>query len=242
MATLHPVAPDVWQVGDLLALPGRVRLPVNATIVRLPDGSLVVHSPVAFDDATAAAIDALGPVRHLVAPNRLHHLYVGPALARWPAALLHLAPGLAAKRPDLAAARHVEIGSGAPFAGALDAVVVGGAPMMGETVHFHRASGTLLCADLVFRITRPANLPTRALLAIVGAGGGRLAQSRVWRFAARDRGATRAAADQILAWPIERVAVAHGEPYTAPDARAALARALVRMTGARMALPAGAVA
>jgi hypothetical protein len=242
MATPHLqlVAPDIWQVGDLLPLPGRVRLPVNATIIRTPDGGVLVHSPIGFDDATVTAIAELGPVRHVVAPNRLHHLFVGPALARWPDALVHLAPGLAAKRPDLARGRHVEIGAGGPLAGLLDVVVVGGAPMMGETVLFHRPSGTVLCADLVFRVTRPATLPTRLLLSLVGAGGGRLAQSRVWRFAAKDRGATRAAADEILAWPIQRVAVAHGEPYAAPDAHAALAGALVRMTGARAALPAGA--
>jgi len=48
----------------------------------------------------------------------------------------------------------------------------------------------------------------------------------VWRFVTRDRAAARASADRILSWPIDRIAVAHGEPYDAPDAVHALARAM----------------
>ncbi len=58
---LQAVAEDVW-VHD-----GSVQMPVGplharATIIRRNDGGLIVHSPLAFDNATAAQIDALGPV------------------------------------------------------------------------------------------------------------------------------------------------------------------------------------
>jgi len=151
-------------------------MPVNATIVRLPDGGTLVYSPVPIGDAIAAEIEAIGPVRHLVAPSRLHHRWAGDAARRWPAARLQAAPGLKVKRPDLRI--DAELGEqGAPpeWGGVLDAVLVGGAPRFSEVVLFHRASGTLLCADLVFHITRPANLSTRLLLCLGGTGGGRLA-------------------------------------------------------------------
>jgi hypothetical protein len=39
------------------------------TVVRLAGGGLFVHSPVALDPATRRAVDALGPVRAVVAPS-----------------------------------------------------------------------------------------------------------------------------------------------------------------------------
>jgi len=54
-------------------------------------------SPLRVDDALAARVDALGPVSHIVAPSNLHHLFVGEAVARWPAARVHLPRGLPAK-------------------------------------------------------------------------------------------------------------------------------------------------
>ena len=51
--------------------------------------------------------------------------------------------------------------------------VIRGAPRLNEAVLFHRPSGTMSCADFVFNITKPPNIPTRILLAITGAGGPR---------------------------------------------------------------------
>ncbi|MEM1009866.1 MAG: hypothetical protein AAGJ35_12790, partial [Myxococcota bacterium] len=65
------------------------------TILRL-EGGLLLHSPVRID---ASLLEPLGILRWALAPNRLHHLYMGPwidaGLEAW------AAPGLPAKRPDL---------------------------------------------------------------------------------------------------------------------------------------------
>jgi hypothetical protein len=44
-------------------------------VLRLSDGSLWVHSPVELDDTLAAALDELGPVKHIVTPNYEHTKY-----------------------------------------------------------------------------------------------------------------------------------------------------------------------
>jgi hypothetical protein len=51
---------------------------------RRPPGrqGLFVHSPTAADDETQRAVDELGPVQLIVAPNRLHQMW----LAEWAAA------------------------------------------------------------------------------------------------------------------------------------------------------------
>ena len=237
---LSPIGEDIWHVdGGDLRQPGGARMPIRSTIVRLRDRSLLVYSPIAIDDALAAAIGELGEVAHVVAPNRLHWLYAAAASARWPRAIVHAAPGLAAKRPELRVDRALGRDAEPAWRDQLDVESIAGAPKLDEHVLFHRASGTLVCADLVFHITRPANLRTRLVLAMVGAGGGRLAQSRLWRLLRRDKRAARASLDRVLAWPIARVAPCHGEPIDV-DA-AALARVMRRAYGgvpARLLTPA----
>ena len=65
---------------------------------------------------------------------------------------------------------------------------------------------------LVFHLTAHANLRSRLLFGLMGVGGGRLAQSRAWRFFRKDRAALRAALERVCAWPIAQVAPCHGEP------------------------------
>ncbi len=229
---MEAIAPDVWQVsGSALRMPGGVMMPSSSTVLRLPDRRLLVYSPIAFDDAAAAAIDAAGEVAHLVAPSRLHHLFAAAAKARWPRATLYAAPGVADKQPELAIDR-VLAGGDAPGGDAVALELIGGAPKLNEVVLFHRPSGTLACADLVFHITRPANLRTRIVLALVGAGGGRLGQSREWRRLRKDRAAARASVARILAWPIARVVPCHGDPIEI-DA-AGLAPHMTRLCGGRV--------
>ena len=71
------------------------------TVIRLADGSLLLHSPVQLDGELRRELDAIGPVRFAVAPNRVHHLYAGDVAKVYPAARLWVAPGLERKRPDL---------------------------------------------------------------------------------------------------------------------------------------------
>jgi hypothetical protein len=208
---LTPVAPDVWQLPVApMKLPGGLRMPLASTLVRLQDGLLLLYSPVPLDDAMTTAIAAEGEVAHIVAPNLWHHLYAKAALERFPRATLHGAPGLAAKRADLPIGR--ELGTPDPDWGdALDVAVIAGAPKLNEAVLFHRPSGTLVCADFVFNVTEPANVMTKVILSMMGVGGRRLAQSRAWKFAVRDRAAARASIDRVLGWSIRRVSPVHGE-------------------------------
>ncbi|HLL21236.1 MAG TPA: hypothetical protein VK427_03845, partial [Kofleriaceae bacterium] len=87
-----------------------------------------------------------------------------------------------------------------------------GAPRIGETVLFHRPSGTLVCADFLFNVTEPANTITKVVLAAMGTGGRRLAQSRAWKLLRKDKAALRTSIERVLAWPIQRVAMCHGHP------------------------------
>jgi hypothetical protein len=232
---MKSICTDLWQLeGPPVRMAGGVYLPLASTVVRLPDRSLLVYSPIAIDDDQASEIAALGEVAHVVAPSLLHHLHVRAAAERWPRATLHGAPGLATKRSDLRFHRELGGPLDPALRDAIDVEVIAGAPRLNESVLFHRASGAMLCADLVFNIPRPANLRTRLALALMGVGGRRPSQSRMWKLLARDRSVLRTSLDRVLRWPIAMVVPAHGEPVALGSAE--LAPLLTRSYGGRVAL------
>ena len=61
-------------------------------IVKLRDGSLWVHSPVSLDEETRRAVDALGPVKHVVSPNYEHVKYAKEWKVAYPNCTLYGCP------------------------------------------------------------------------------------------------------------------------------------------------------
>lgn len=228
MAVLQPIADDVWTAAHDLKMFG-VHFPGRMTVVRLQGGALWLHSPVPIDDALAAELEALGPVRYLVAPNRYHHLHMGLAIERFPKAEVWAAPGLASKRPDLRIDRTLGE-TDPPWADEIGQHLVQGAPELNESVFLHRASGSLVFADLAFNVHECDGLMSRMVYRMAGAWQ-RFEQSRLWRRFTRDRDAARDSVETILAWDFERVIPCHGK-LVEEDAKAALRTALWWMRGA----------
>lgn len=213
---LEAFADHVWYFEHDMFLPGRVHFRGRSTVVRLEDGDLWVHSPNPIGDEIARELAELGPVRHLVAPNALHHLHLSAAAARYPDAEVWGAPGVAAKVPALSLTSELGPDAPEPWAGEIDQVFVAGAPWMSEVVFFHRASRTLVVTDLVFNVHGARGL-SPLVFRMVGAWK-RLAQSRLLRTQVKDRAAFAEGARQILAWDFEAVLMAHGEPVVGVDA------------------------
>lgn len=208
MDVLTQLAPDLWVAARPLRLVvGDIG--TRMTVVRLRDGSLFLHSPVELDDATRAALDALGPVRAVVAPSLVHHFHVGAYGRAYPAATLYAAPGLETKRADIPFAAVLDDEPPAQWAGQLDQHVFRGTPIMNEVVFFHTASRTLLLTDLAFNVVRPMRGRVRFFLRLVGARG--FGPHRIVRFGVRDRTAARASLERILQWDFDRVTVTHGD-------------------------------
>ncbi len=190
------------------------------------DRDLWVWSPIALGDALAQDVAALGPVRHLVSPNKLHHLSLGAWQRRFPEARLYASPGLARKRPDLAFDAELSDAPESAWAEDIDQVIFRGSFFMDEVVFFHRASHTALVTDLVQRLDPRETPGWRGLLmrlnGLVGENG---STPREWRASFWNRRAGRAARDMALAWKPQRLVVAHGMGVE-KDARDVLARAL----------------
>jgi len=186
-------------------------LPFGArmTIVRLPDGNLWLHSPLRITPALAAEIESLGTVRHVVSPNKLHHLHLASAKEAFPTAKLHAPPGLRSKRRDLAFDGELGSEPHPDWADALDQLVIEGSRVMQEVVFLHRATHTLIVADLCENFGRWSPWPVRTLARIAFMYG-RPCMPPDWRLSFRDRAATRRSFSRLLAWDFERVILAHG--------------------------------
>jgi hypothetical protein len=169
MPQLTMFAQDLWTVSAPLTMMG-LRLGTRMTVVRLEDGGVLLHSPVAVDDALAKEIEAIGPVKHIVAPNLCHPHHAGDASARFREAKLYAPEGLDKKRPDLRIDVKLSDEADLPFAGELEPLTIRGAELR-ETVFLHKRTGTVVSADLSENFHHVDHLPTRLFLKLGGVYG-----------------------------------------------------------------------
>jgi hypothetical protein len=219
---LTPFAEGVWvDTAPVRIL--RMRLTATMTVLRLSDGSLLLHSPLALTPPRRSAVEALGPVTHLYAPNLSHHLRIGEWAAAFPAARLHAPSSLAEKRRDLRIDRAHDAAPEPAFAGVVEELRIDGFRLE-ESVLFYRPARTLVVADLVHNVGRPQDRWTKLYTRTMGFYD-RVALSRMIRWAGfSDRAAARRSIDEVLARPFERLIVGHGAPLAA-GGREALAAA-----------------
>jgi hypothetical protein len=207
---LRQVDQDLWMMQHPLRFLG-AEVGTRMTVLRLKDGSLLIHSPVSLDLTTQAELDRLGPVRFVVAPNRYHHLFVAEYARIYPQAKIFGAPGLDSKRKDLRF--DVILSQAAPteWASEIDQTIFRAFPPLNEVVFFHRSSRTVLFTDLLINIRTSESPYTRFLMWLDG-GLGQVAVPRSFRLLLKMRRArARETIDKILSWEFDRLSLAHGE-------------------------------
>ena len=161
MSVLREVDEKLWVSDhpDLRFL--GIKVGTRMTVVELPDG-LWVHSPVPLTPQIREAVEALGPVKYVVAPNLYHHLYAGPWAEAFPEAKLFGVRGLAKKRPDLDLDGEVDDDTDPQWPG-ISLVSIRGS-MLGETIFHHAPTGTVISADLFENFHHSDSWLTRAYL------------------------------------------------------------------------------
>jgi len=186
------------------------------TLVRLQSGGLFVHCPVALDEETRAAVDALGEVRAVVASSLFHHLYVGQWMEAYPHAVFCACPGLEKKRADLKWGHVLGDEPHPLWRDDIDQVFFS-SRFEREVVFFHRATKTMICADALLNLSTHPSRMTRLvarLMANTAPGAGWME-----RFAVKDWKQGRREVDRMLAWDIERIVLAHGEMVSSDGKR-----------------------
>lgn len=200
---------DLWTAAAPFGV-GGLQLGVRMTAIRLSGGGLFLHSPIHYTEELRAALEPLGPVRFLVAPNKVHHLYLGEWKLAFPEAKLWGPVGLPDKRKDLRFDGVLIDRPDAAWADRIDQLQLYGAPHTSEVVFLHKPSRTLILTDLAFNIRGPVNWLTRAYLRI-GSCYGRLATTLIMRMVIRDKKAARESLERICQWDFDRIVVCHGD-------------------------------
>ncbi|MEW9571670.1 DUF4336 domain-containing protein [Rhodanobacter sp. Si-c] len=220
--TLKPVASGLWIVDGpivrMAALGGSAPFPTRMTVARLADGGLWCHSPIAPDAALFAAIDTLGPVLHLVSPNKLHYTHIAAWKRRYPGAVAWASPGVR----ERAASQRIEVAFDADlgdvpepaWAAELDQLRFRGSRVIEEVVFLHRASSTLILADLIENFEAAKLGPAMRWIARLGGVLDPDGKTPLdMRFTFRDRAVARVCLQRVMAWQPRRVILAHGRCY-----------------------------
>jgi hypothetical protein len=241
---LKPFGDDIWIVDGgvawmKLGIGLRIPFTTRMAVLRLPGGELVLWSPVEPTERLRAEVDSLGHVAHLVSPNRVHYVHLGAWKKLYPAATAWASPGVRerARSQGMPVTFDADLGDAAenPWKDAIDQVVFRGSRFLEEVVFLHRASRTLIVANLIEnfeteRLDSAMAITMRLLGATHPDGKANLNFRRT--FLGRHNVARRSLARMMTAWAPEKVIVAHGRCYESDGGRE-LRRAFRWLDGGR---------
>jgi hypothetical protein len=145
---LKQLGPDFWFAdGGIVSFKG-FDYPTRMAVVRLADGGLWLWSPVEKTAVIEQAVRALGPVEHIVSPNKLHYLFLAEWQAAFPRAKLWGTAETIAKCADVRFSGALADSPPPAWRGQIDQFYFTNSAFLDELIFFHRGSRTAIIADL----------------------------------------------------------------------------------------------
>jgi len=217
--TLKSVAENIWIADgpEIRFGPRGLKMPfpTRMTIVRLAEG-LFVHSPTQLAAGLRADVEALGKVRWIVGPNRIHYWWIPQWHEAFPDAAVFLAPRIREQAGGHIAFASSCLGSesGYPWDEEITTLPVSGSYMT-EFEFFHHGSRTLILTDLIENFEPwKLSLWMRLLTWLGGVQDPNGSMPRDMRVSFSSRKAElRGAVETMIGWAPERVIIAHGRWY-----------------------------
>lgn len=209
---LKKVCEGIWTCDADLSLFG-AELGARMTLIDLDGkGSLFVHSPIRINEELQSAIDSIGRVKYVVAPNKWHHLFIPDLKKKYPQAKFFGAPGLDKKKPDFIFDQMITREQGFPWNSRLQHLLVQGSPLFNEVVFFDPETKTLLLTDLALHICETKSIYTKFVLMALGSFK-KFGWSNIekWLYV-RGRKLFRKSIEEIIELDFDRVLLSHGLP------------------------------
>jgi hypothetical protein len=179
------------------------------TLLRLADGRVVIHSSAPFTAEDVAAIRRFGVPSWLVEATLMHDTFARPVSAVFPD-LPYLAPDGFTKVSGVPT-RPLDPPP-SDWTGEIEVLKVEGLRKINEHALFHRASQTLVLADLFFHFPADSRgwprFFARHIMRLPRLSG----ISAFFRLMIRDREAFALSMKKVLEWDFEQLVVGHGEP------------------------------
>ena len=203
---MKQVVDGLWTVPCPLRF-GGLAVNTRMTVCRLSDGGLALISPVRSSADLRRSIDSLGPVRAIIAPNLLHHLYAGEWIEAYPEALSYSPPGLSEKRTDLDFDHDLGPAFDKAFHADFLRVPIAGMPKLNESLFLHRRSKTLIVTDFCFFLPE-ATGPTAIFASVMGIRK-RTKCEPLFRILIRDKDSFRASLHTLRSMEIRHLSMCH---------------------------------
>lgn len=184
------------------------------TIIRLNDGSVMLHSPCEISGELKEEIEQIGKVAFIVAPGNFHWLHVESCQKVFTDTETWICPGIERKAPEM----HFEWVLGdkpdSRWENELDQVFIRGSRIISEVVFLHRASKTLIVVDVIEYIG-PETPGTNWLLKFYWK-----CLTRMWKkpkpapeyqMSWKNKRAAKKSFERILSWDFDRIILSHGD-------------------------------
>jgi len=202
---MQQLADDLWVLRYPLTILG-AQFGRTTTVIRI-GRELLIHSTAPFSAEDIAKLWKFGTPTWLVEATTYHDTYVAEALSTL--------PGIAYYAPEVmsaVAASPTQPLSSPPAAwqGQVDVLALQGLSSGHEHVFFHRASHTLVVADVFFNPSPEAPLRTRLIFRALSGLKPEPGMSKLFEGIIKDRAAFTESIMQMLAWDFDRIIVAHG--------------------------------
>ena len=208
------IGKDIWTVDGPDVVFTGISINTRMTIVRLDDDSLWIHSPIELSNDVSDFVSGLGGnVAALVAPNKLHYMFIEPWRNQFPDAVVFAHADLKKKVPSLADSETLTEVAPSRYADSMDQVLFSGNPVFREAVFFHRSSATVIFTDLMQNLkVDDAGLISRLYAKFDGVASPNGGVPRLYKWFTTDKNANREALKKILAWSPKNVLFCHGDP------------------------------
>lgn len=207
------VEDEIWIVSYPVHYSG-IHFDARMTIIRVDDGSLMLHSPCEISPELAEEINCLGPVSVIVAPSNFHYLHVESARSVFPSAKIWLHRGIFEKTTELA---YDHILCNAPhesWENTLDQIEITGNRIMNEVAFYHIASQTLILVDAIENIgdkTPHTGPGLKFWWKWVFHMWNKPKPAPEYQLGWKDKAAARRCLEQILEWDFNKIILAHGD-------------------------------
>lgn len=188
-----------------------IPFPTRMVIVNLADASLWVNSPVSVPPNLLERIIALGAVRYLVAPIKLHVWRLEEWHALFPDAELWAPPQVPNQFKNLPFAGTLGNTPPDAWAGDLDQLLFRGNWFAEEIFFFHKKSRTVILGDFIQNHPMAKGRPLlNALFKLAGVSYPDGGVGLDIRLSFTNRILARRSLEKLLSWDFDKLIIAHG--------------------------------
>ncbi|MED7819720.1 MULTISPECIES: DUF4336 domain-containing protein [unclassified Francisella] len=190
-----------------------VKFSSRTTLVKLDDGSILIHSPCKIDEKLKKEILKLGEVSYIFAPGNFHHLYISSAQEAFPNSKTYICEGIEKKQPNL---KYEGILTEKTLLNEFKQQPILGSKIMNEVVLLHKETKTLIVVDIIENIgskTKNTGFGIKIWWLIF----------RMWNKAKpapeyqlgwKDKKLAAQSLQTILEWDFDKIILAHGDLIT----------------------------